>query len=520
MTGTAVQTIGSDLFAGNTIKDLIINNSAGVTLLDTLNISGSVSGQNGDLASGGYLILLSTPVQTAMIDGSGTGEVTGNVTMQRYLPSGFGYKYFSSPFQAATVSQFGDEVNLGAGFPPIYRYDENRTSSGWVRYNYPDSLLKPMNGYATNFGSLITPDTADITGVVNNGPVSITLRNHNFTYTQGFNLVGNPYPSPIDWDASAGWTKTNIDDAIYYFKASATDQYGGTYSSYIDGVSSDGVVSDTIPSMQGFFVHVSDGVFPVTGILASDNDVRITDFTQPFTKSAKGETKPLIRLNAGFSGDDSSYDPLVICFDEKAQTTFDSQLDALKLMNTDLAVTNLYATGSDGTKLSIDGLPLSFMTEGSVPLGLKISKAGNVVFKISSLDSQLSGSGIYLSDIVTGSNQDLLDGKEYIVSLASGEYTNRFYLNITSTPTDINPVRSFEDLFRIYYSNGTLTAYITLNADNGTLTITNLTGQTVFMKKIYESGYHEFNTILKSGIYIATFSTKNTKVSRKIFIYD
>ena len=56
------------------------------------------------------------------------------------------------------------------------------------------------------------------------------------------NLVGNPYPSAIDWDASSGWTKTNIDNAIYFFKASGTDQYGGTYSSYVNGVSSDGIV--------------------------------------------------------------------------------------------------------------------------------------------------------------------------------------------------------------------------------------------------------------------------------------
>ena len=112
------------------------------------------------------------------------------------------------------------------------------------------------------------PNTVDVTGVVNNGNLSVTLYNHNNTYTQGFNLVGNPYPSPIDWNASAGWTKTNIDNALYYFKASTTDQYGGTYSTYINGISSDGVVNNIIPSMQGFFIHVSDGTCPVTGTLA------------------------------------------------------------------------------------------------------------------------------------------------------------------------------------------------------------------------------------------------------------
>ena len=103
MNGSAAQTIGANVFDGNTIKDLIINNPAGVTLQGPLNITGIVTAQNGNLSSGGNLTLVSTAAQTALIDGSGTGTVTGNVTMQRYLPSGFGYKYFSSPFQSATV---------------------------------------------------------------------------------------------------------------------------------------------------------------------------------------------------------------------------------------------------------------------------------------------------------------------------------------------------------------------------------------------------------------------------------
>ena len=37
--------------------------------------------------------------------------------MQRYLPVAFGYKYFSSPFQGATVSEFGDDMDLGILVP-------------------------------------------------------------------------------------------------------------------------------------------------------------------------------------------------------------------------------------------------------------------------------------------------------------------------------------------------------------------------------------------------------------------
>ena len=68
----------------------------------------------------------------------------------------------------------------------------------------------------------------------------------------------------------------------------------------------------------------------------------------------------------------SSADPMVIYFDEKAGKGFDSNLDALKLMNTDYTVPNLYALGTDGSKLSIDALPeLRQDTICSIPLGHK-----------------------------------------------------------------------------------------------------------------------------------------------------
>ncbi|HZM12632.1 MAG TPA: hypothetical protein VFB86_00485, partial [Bacteroidales bacterium] len=102
--GPAAQSVGNNIFVGNTVKNLTVNNNAGVTLQGPLNATGVVLVQSGTLESDGNLTLVSAATQTALIDGSGAGNVTGNVTMQRYLSPGFGYKYFSSPFQAATVS--------------------------------------------------------------------------------------------------------------------------------------------------------------------------------------------------------------------------------------------------------------------------------------------------------------------------------------------------------------------------------------------------------------------------------
>jgi hypothetical protein len=475
---------------------------------------------NGTFNANGNLTLLSSDYQTAIIDGSGTGEVNGNVTIQRYLFSGFGYKYLSSPFQAATVSEFSDNMKLADPFPAFYEYDESSATSGWVTYIDPAGVLNPMQGYAVNFGDAEPPIVFDVTGVVNNGSLSTTLYNHNNTYSQGFNLIGNPYPSPIDWDAPSGWTKINIDNALYYFETSTTDQYGGTYVTYADGVSSNGMATNLIPSMQGFFVHVTDGSWPVTGTLAMNNSVRVTDLTHPLTKSDIN-SRPLIRLTAEFSDDTVSVDPLVIYFDEKATDKFDGQFDALKLMNTDLMVPNLYAVGPDGVKLSISALPVISDTLYKVPLGLKINRDGKIIFKIHDLEGNLADMDIYISDIAAKTEQDLLSGQDYRLDLTTGQYENRFFLNFHNNGTGIPDYTGESDLFSIYCSHGILKLKInSLPGADATLIICDLIGQILSVKKFYEPGYYEFNPGIKNGIYIASFFSGTRKCSKKIFIQN
>jgi len=293
--GSCTNTNSTIVFSGNThlingttpisFNNIIVDPGSSTTITTPGQSLSGILLCHGTFNANGNITLLSSELQSALIDGSGTGEVNGNVTMQRSLASGFGYKYLSSPFQAATVSEFSDNMKLADPFPAFYSYNESSLTSGWVTYIDPAGILNPLQGYAVNFGETETPITFDVSGVVNNGSLSKTLFNHNNTYSQGFNLTGNPYPSPIDWDSPSGWTKINIDNALYYFETSTTDQYGGNYVTYVDGVSSNGMATNLIPSMQGFFVHVSDGSWPVTGTLAMDNSVRITDLTHTLTKS-------------------------------------------------------------------------------------------------------------------------------------------------------------------------------------------------------------------------------------------
>lgn len=522
--GTAAQVIPAGLFENNIILDLIIDNAAGVSLSGPLSVKGILYPQNGDFSSGANLTLTSDVSGTALIEGSGNGTVSGNITMQRYLPERFGYSYFSSPFLSATVNEYANDIDLTFWYPTIFKYDESRTSSGWVDYSDPAGILAPLSGYALNFGAVLSADTVTISGVVNNGPLSTTLYNNDNTYTKGLNLVGNPYPSSIDWDATSGWTKTNIDNAIYYFKSSTTDEYGGTYASYINGISSNGKVSNIIPSMQGFFIHVSDGVYPVTATFGMNNNVRITDITHDFSKSKSVSSKtksyyPYLRLSAIFDDDATSEDPYVIYLHPFATEEFDNDRDALKLLNTDFSVANLYSTLSDERKLSINSLPETLEFPYRIPLGLKTNRSGNIIFSLKDADSFFSNYNICIYDAVSGNTKRLFEDNNYLVNLDAGEYHNRFFLDITSMATDITETNFYNGLFRAYVDEEKLKVDIYKNPESRAyLTILNINGQMIRQFPVMSEGHSEYHLSIGKGIYIVTYNSGRELESHKIFI--
>ena len=522
-TGGAAFVIPDGTFtSAPTINDLNIYRDNDLSLNDqNLSIYGILL-CNGPLITAGNLTLLSDASGTALIDGSGTGSVSDSVTMQRYLPVAFGYKYFSSPFQAATVSEFADYTDLGSWFPTVYRYDESRISSGWVAYNDSADVLEPMNGYSINFGSVSAADTVNVRGEVNNGPLSLTLYNHNNTYSQGMNLVGNPYPSAIDWDAATGWTKTNIDNALYYFNASAVDHYSGTYSSYVNGISSDGVASNVIPSMQGFLVHVSDGAYPVTGTLGMNNSVRIADRTQYFAKSTssgRSTDVPLLRLSIMFTDDPLSLDPFVLYMDDLATSGFDSDLDARKLLNTDFSVPNLYALLPGGEKTSIDAIGPYFGDPLEIPLGVKTNREGKLSFGLLDLDSWFRDFELYFFDAVTDARLKLTEDFEYEVLLEAGEHHNRFFLELQDLTVSTVQTKVHEEAFTAFAFDGYIkTRIFDLSGNRGILSLYSIDGQLVSRQEITAPGDYEFEAPRNQGIYIVNYISGIHGSSVKLYI--
>lgn len=435
LNGTASQYLTGSYFTGGSINSLTINNTSGVWLTTPVSITGLLVPLAGQLTTGGNLALLSGSGQTAAISASGSGTVSGLVSLQRYLQAGFGYKYFSSPFTASTVGNFAPAVALQAKFPNFYSYSENQAGSGFNIDTASGSALLPMHGYAADLGPDSLPQLITLTGTVNNGPLSLTVTNSKWPTTLGFNLVGNPYPSAIDWDATQGWSNKNIDNALYYYDSGSASPYYGSYTTFVNKISSDGNAGNIIGSMQGFFIHVSDNqllgnLLPATGTFAMNNLVRVDSLSPYFHKATLSRNRsavPLIRISAGFDRGDA--DQTVVYGDEFASAGFNKVTDAVKLMNTAPRYPNIYLVGEDGSRLAIKALHSPGILS-EIKLGIELKKEGIIIFRISTLSGLPPCIRPELTDQATGIAYDLGEERKAKIYLDRGVYNDRFILRL------------------------------------------------------------------------------------------
>jgi hypothetical protein len=286
----------------------------------------------------------------------------------------------------------------------------------------------------------------------------------------------------------------------------------------MNGLSSDGIVNNIIPSMQGFFVHVSDGAWPVTTTLSVNNKVRVRDLHHSFTKSTGTVEPDLLRLTASFSDDSTLFDPTVIYTDEKATFDFDGQLDALKLYNTDFNVPSFFSFGNDGSRLSINSIP-GVVDQCSIRLGLRIEREGDVVFRVAALKGDSFCNILSITDRTTGMTTDITEGRCYRVALTAGDYTDRFWLNLSNTITGVPEMPVAGEWARIYQHSGILKVEINLQEfEDGHLTIYNLSGQPLNQYAVVGPGYHEFTPSVRDGIYLVILGSGKTSMIRKIFL--
>ncbi len=417
--GSSLQTI-----SGTTTTDfnnITISNTTGVSIESNQNLRGvltlAASAQfDADGTSNSVFTLLSagdSPTQDASIAALPAGaSVTGNVTVQRYMSiegpnSGRIYRYISSPVQSAPVSQIQNFIPVTGTFTgtspcsgcgtnqSMFSYDETvitgDLNAGYV--DFPDALNSETFAVGVGYAIFIRGNVAPVSSAGSalyqlRGPIisgdrtlPVSFNSSGTLANDGWNLVGNPYPSTIDWDAG-GWTKINIDDAIYM-----RDNATGLMASYVGGMGANGG-SNNISSGQAFWVKGTGG----TPVLETTEAIKAAGTQTTFFR--EGVLPNVLRLKLKKGG---VHDEIVVRYSDEATDSFDPAFDAYKLKN---ATFNLASIVGD-TKYSINSLS-AFSCSSHVQLDISDAPVGTYQLELSQFDSFEDYIQISLMDKLTG----------------------------------------------------------------------------------------------------------------------
>ena len=181
--------------------------------------------------------------------------------------------------------------------------------------------MVPTRGYTVN-----TPATAvpvDFVGTFNNAVQASGALGRGANPQSGWQLLGNPYPSPLDWSTVTAAQRPGMDAAMYVYQS--TGQYNGTYRSYANGVGA----SPLIVAGSGYFARVSTA--GTAGQVNLTNANRVTTFgPQPAFGRNVADTRPQLQLLLTSA---TQRDEAHFYMETGATAGVDAEYDATKLAN-------------------------------------------------------------------------------------------------------------------------------------------------------------------------------------------
>jgi len=502
-------------------KNMILEPGAKVTLGSLVN--------NGDLTLRDDAYDLSSLIMNST-------NVTADVEL--YLSGGeagtgnYKWHYISSPFTSLDTSAFWTvTLNLAQYIESLCT---SSTDQGWVAADgwiYKTSTtggtkfnnLDPGKGY--NFYDNVNNEIT-ITGQlkISDVPVSLSFSDHGSSIS-GFNLLGNPFSSGLDWDQIVDSTHFdypgNTSMGLYFTR-------DNVQCSYVAGVGSPANVNGIIPPMQGFF----------TKTYSTGNNITLPAAArvQNIHDRYKGETIiPLVRLSIlqivysaaivpPLTTKDTLSDETVVRFAEQAKPGLDNNFDAVKMFLSDNKLSIYSYTGE--TKYAINGLPFP-ETYTEIPIAVNIIEGGyNITISAIQLEG-LDNYHVTLKDLVTGFDVDLKTA-DLIFTAPPGTYTDRFVLTITKQTTGLPDIFNPEPekAFNIYSSRGILfinPAKDVWNGIRGDLRIYDITGKTVkHLQNIeWQKGVtKEISLSVAQGIYLVEICSATDRFVGRVSIVE
>lgn len=455
-------------FSGGGTKSVTSDGS----VTNSMTLSGSTTVDVDGPANNKIFTIKSTASGTGRIAAIPSGStVSGSITVERYIPSvGRRWRFLSTAVSGSDIEDWRGEIHITGhgsggtigsvpnsnGFdatamnqPSVYWYDETynwattNLNQRWQAITHTNNSLVTGRGYRvfvrgprTDGVSLINGSsstqnavTIDTRGtlIIGSSAVTLPVDYSGATGNDGWNFVGNPFASQIDWNASSGWTKTDIAATIWIYNP-ATNSYGNW-----DGTTATNGCTRYIASGQAFFVRA----LSVNRALSCTEDVKVSNTPSNLFKSAADENLLRIKLLK----DSFNSDETVIRFMENKSDAFDEREDVLKLVNEEL---NLSSVLDNSKYVSVNYLNKNYMNGRSVKLSMWTKQNGSYSLCFDGKDNFPAYSSIWLIDHfenkqweITRSGTYFFQTTDNLGSKGDDRFEIIFYASASNTGSDL-----------------------------------------------------------------------------------
>jgi hypothetical protein len=409
-----------------------------------------------------------TAIVAAILSPADPNIVTGSVTAQRYMDGeGQIYRYIAAPVTNPQVVDLQGEISVTGSFtgtsltaptnclncapctgcPPsnaqsMFRY--NGALAGTVNQRYEDfpatantETMAPTRGYTVFVREASNPTTWNLRGLINRGSQTFTpLAFTGVGADDSYNLVGNPYPSPIDWfvaDAATTWTRTNIDPTIYTWDHSISNY--ATYNRMTNTGTNGG--SRYVAVGQAFWIRTTAG-----GASMIANEGAKSSQQPTFFREKQPEDYLRMKLLAS---NGNSNEALVHFNIEGGSDNFDNAIDSYSFPD---AALKFFTFSKDARPLAINVLgALDCTKEISVSVGAL--QPGNYSIQYSEFESFTTPVNIQFLDRYTGNS--------FVINSEKSNYE----FNVTTDTASFGSNR-----FRLIFSNQAINLGIQATAKN------------------------------------------------------
>jgi hypothetical protein len=377
----------------------------------------------------------------------------GNIVVKRNSSAlkRLDYTLWSSPVTGQGLYGFSP-ATFGNRFY-VYRTNTNLYNSGDVGLNITGLDPNGVNGTDSNNvqfglakGYLIRmpwdhPTAPSVwsgtfTGVPNNGDIQYTMTNGGAG--QRYNLVGNPYPSPISISQFVSDNSTKITGALYFWRETNNNTSNNAYCSWAGGTFTTNNEAQVfnpngiIRIGQGFFVEALNASTTVD----FKNGQRSSDNANQFFKNGNvtNDVTETNRFWLNLTNTSGAFSQMAAGYMSNATDGVD--LYDAKNINTGNVLLNSIL---ENTAYAIQGKSLPFTASDVIPLSYKVTTAGSYTIAIDHVDGLFAdgAQAIYLKDNFTAVEHNLQTGA-YTFASEAGTFNNRFeivYQSQLSNPT-------------------------------------------------------------------------------------